>query len=86
MIFKKMASCICTNIGDQAIILNIKNGHYYELNKTALAIWNQLDTNTNAESIASALSQIYQIEQKTIKIDIENFLNRCLENGFLQTE
>tara|TARA_B100000925_G_scaffold176496_1_gene133080 strand:+ start:295 stop:555 length:261 start_codon:yes stop_codon:yes gene_type:complete len=86
MRFKKKESCICTNVGDQAIILNIENGHYYELNKTGLAIWDTLEKHSNAESIADALSPMFNVESKIIKNDINNFLNECLNHGFLGTE
>ena len=61
----------------QAIILNIENGHYYELNKTGLAIWDTLEKHSNAESIADALSPMFNVESKIIKNDINNFLNEC---------
>ena len=42
-LIQKNANCICTNIDDKLIILEIDTGKYFELNTIGKIIWDLLD-------------------------------------------
>lgn len=84
--FKSNELCAHTSIGDKSIILNIKNGQYYELNSTSSLIWKLLNDGNTVSDIVSTISDEYGIGEKVISKSVNKFLNSCIELNFIQEE
>tara|TARA_B100001109_G_C18527486_1_gene318960 strand:+ start:142 stop:423 length:282 start_codon:yes stop_codon:yes gene_type:complete len=82
--FKTNELCAHTSIGDKSIILNIKNGQYYELNSTSSLIWKLINEGNSVEELIIAVSNEYNIGDEIIGESVTKFINSCLELNFIQ--
>lgn len=61
---------------NEVVILNLKNGLYYVLNKTASEVWDLLFvTKLSIAKVISNLTHKYEINPNTIKKDINEQLD-----------
>lgn len=72
-------------IGQQVVILHFQSGVYWTLNETASVIWKQLiETNMSEQDSVQAMTQLFDIDEKTAAQDIHDFIAQCLEKKVLQ--
>ena len=68
---------LCQHIDDEAILLNLQNGHYYTLNPVGAEMWKLLDGTRSIQDIAGILCRIYAAHQDQIEHDMLNLLREC---------
>jgi hypothetical protein len=71
-------------IGGKTIILSTDRAMAHELNETATWIWEKLSRETSPAELASLLSNIYDIDEKTSKKDINAILHRFKSEGLIE--
>jgi hypothetical protein len=69
---------------DEVVVINLDNGCYYNLNKTAAHIWNFLDQGYSMKSIASYAKKFYPGETESIRSDFETFLRRLIDEQLVR--
>jgi Coenzyme PQQ synthesis protein D (PqqD) len=60
----------------EAILINLSNGTYYSMDKTASVIWSMISLGYDFDEIMNKISEIYNVQSK----DIKNDLNALFEN------
>ena len=70
---------IMTQLDDETILLNIKNGRYFSLNKTGVRVWELLQQHKEVEEVLSILLDEYDVDGKILWQDIENLILRLSE-------
>lgn len=74
-IFRIASSQISSEIVDgEIMIINLKNGNYFNLNGSCLEIWTQLQEGVSQERLLSLLSQRYLAEESLLKSELERLL------------
>lgn len=77
MKFKLSDRIFDVSIDNKKILLDSKNGEYFELNDTASEIYNFLkDSPKTSTEIFELISKKYTGEEKTLKNDISKFLEK----------
>ena len=76
--------CAHTSIGDKSIILNLKNGQYYELNSSSSIIWKLINEGKSVAEIISTISNEYDVANKDISASVSKFIKSCIELDFIQ--
>jgi Coenzyme PQQ synthesis protein D (PqqD) len=61
-------------LDDSLILLGIKAGSYFDLNRTAAGIWQLLDTPRRIGDIVELLLQQYDTDRSTVNQDVIAFL------------
>ena len=57
-------------IDDEVVILHLKNGHYYSLNKVGSKIWKAIDKKKNFSEILDYLKEEFQLPERRLKNDL----------------
>lgn len=76
-------SVLYQELEEEAVLLNMANQQYYGLNDVGAQMWKSL---TEAGSIADAedrLLKMYEIEQSTLRSDLEALVRDLLKAGLL---
>lgn len=66
-------------VGDNADKINV----LVTLNKSGAFVWELLQNDTNYENVINALTEHYDINEKTAKKDFENFLELTRNAGLI---
>ena len=67
------------HIEQEIIVLNLKNGNYYNFDSLASEIWNAIQEPISVEALVHKLCYQYAVSESTCTSDIINFLNALLE-------
>ena len=57
-------------IDDEAVILDLDNGHYFSLNKVGIKIWEAINKQKSLKEILKLLKEEYQLPEKRLKNDL----------------
>jgi hypothetical protein len=72
---------------DGGVLLNIKEGKCFSINRVGAEIWKAVQNNSahaiNKDGIVSSLVNIYAISPELIQKDVSKFLEQLKSNGFL---
>jgi hypothetical protein len=67
----------------EAVLLNLRNGQYYGMDENSYHMYKALTSSSSVQAAYEALLQEYEIEPSQLKLDLDKFLVRLLENGLL---
>ncbi|HXJ83220.1 MAG TPA: PqqD family protein [Candidatus Methylomirabilis sp.] len=67
----------------EVLVVNLDSGHYYILDGTAAAIWQQLVDGATPAEVAHALSTRYPADGETILEAVRRFVAELTEEGLL---
>lgn len=65
---------IMTHIGDEAVLLNIKNGRYFSLNRTGERVWGLLKQYEDAEKVLTVMMDEFDVDENILRHDIKNII------------
>jgi len=57
-------------IDDEAVVLDLDNGHYFSLNKVGTKIWEAINKQKSLKEILKLLKEEYQLPEKRLKSDL----------------
>lgn len=69
---------------DETVVINLDNGCYYNLNKTAAQVWNFLYQGYSLNKIASHASRFYPGETESIRSDFNIFIKRLIDEELIR--
>lgn len=78
---KDQVSC---NLGDEAAILNMKDGIYYGLDPVGTQVWKLLQTPRKIADIHEVLLQEYDVEPERCQSDLLALLEDLLGAGLIE--
>jgi hypothetical protein len=78
---KDVVACAVEN---NAVLLNLTDGTYHELNPVAARIWELSKEPRTGEEIAALLVEEYDVEPDSCQRDVYEVLDSMLSKGLLQ--
>lgn len=73
-----------SEIGDEAVILDLDSGVYYGLNDVGVDIWKLLQQPQTKESILKSLLEKYEVSVDLAGKDLESILKEMLSAGLIE--
>lgn len=67
---------IACDVGDESVILNLKDGVYYGLNPVAAAVWKSIQEEKKVMEIRDMLIQEYEVEPEVCTDDLLTLLSQ----------
>lgn len=83
MIFQRLEDTPWNAIEDEAVVLNLDNGHYYVLNETGRIIWEMLDGKHTLSQIADHLCEQFEVERDEALADIYKLTDDLVKEGLI---
>jgi hypothetical protein len=81
VVSKDQVSC---GLGDEAAIVNLRNGVYYGLDPVGARIWSAVREPVTVAQIRDALLREYDVEPLALECDIRSFLQQLAEQGLIE--
>jgi hypothetical protein len=60
---------------DETVILNIKSGAYYSLNKVGTYIWKLLINGSSIKEVIHKIAEEYKLDEKDVRTDVIHFID-----------
>ncbi len=66
-------------VGEEGILLNLKNGFYYGINPTGIFVWKNMDGRRGIGEIAKRLQQQYSVPVAEAEKDVLRWVSKLLD-------
>jgi len=70
---------IYRTLDNEAVILNVDDGHYYVLNETATAIWNLCNGRRSLQDIAALLCGEYDVSPESARASVIRLMSDLVQ-------
>ncbi|MFZ0453088.1 MAG: PqqD family protein [Ignavibacteriaceae bacterium] len=82
--YKPNDSEVASKIMDgEAILINLSNGTYYSMDKTASFIWSLISLEYDFGEILNKLNEVYDVNKDTIEKDIESLFENLINEKII---
>lgn len=85
-IFLASSGQVSCDLGDGAVILNLKDGSYYGLNPIGARIWELLQQPRTFTEIQETLVMEYDVEAETCRNEVVQLLQDLASRGLIEVE
>lgn len=75
---------VSTDLGEEAVILNLKTGVYHGLDAVGARIWNLLAETGRVNDILDALLKEYEVEPDRCERDLLALLQKLADEGLIE--
>lgn len=82
--YKASSNHLYSEIGGEAVILDLGSGVYYGLNEVGVDIWNWLQEAQTKEEILSLLLAEYEVTSEQAEADLEAIFTQFLAAGLIE--
>jgi hypothetical protein len=66
---------VAAEIGDEAVILDIESGYYFQLNPTAARIWALLEEPMRVADLCAKVEAAFEVDPATCRAEVAEFLD-----------
>lgn len=77
-------SVVSADVADDAILLDIDSGYFFQLNRTAARIWSLLETPLTFGRLCASLGQEFGIDADVCRADVQEFVADLNERGIVE--
>ncbi|OGL38424.1 MAG: hypothetical protein A2042_00560 [Candidatus Schekmanbacteria bacterium GWA2_38_11] len=85
-VVSKNPSILCTELDDEAVLLDLETKCYYGLNEIALEIWKQIDGERKINSIVGNICEKFDVTPDKALSSITKLIKGLEENGLVTTD
>lgn len=83
--FRVSNNQVSSNLSGSTVILNHRDGFYYELNEVGTAIWEQLKLNgTTIGELKKLILNEFDVDEQTVESDINKILSELLNEKLVE--
>jgi Coenzyme PQQ synthesis protein D (PqqD) len=75
---------VATTVDDEVVLLSMRAGSYFGLNRVGSEIWNMLAEPRPVGHILDALSQLHDVDRDTMTGDVMTFLQTLIDRRLLR--
>jgi coenzyme PQQ synthesis protein D (PqqD) len=83
-LIRRAANQVCCGVGAESIILDLKSGIYYSLDKVAAKIWALIEQPTVIGAIRDAILSEYEVEPRVCARDVQAFIDALDLAGLIE--
>ena len=77
---------VSSDLGGEAVILNLKSGVYYSLNEVGVSIWNLIQQPKTVDEIRNAILAEYEVEPEQCDHDLLKLLQELVTVGLIEVK
>ncbi|MBL8189199.1 MAG: PqqD family protein [Acidobacteria bacterium] len=73
-------------IGEEAVLLNLKNEQYFGLDPMGTRMWNVLTTSDSVQTAFDVLLSEYEVTADVLRRDLTDLLEKLLAHGLVELQ
>lgn len=85
-ILRRKPGLVAADTADEAILLDIDTGYFYQLNKTGAKIWTLVEEPMAFGALCEAMASAFRVDPETCRSDVQEFVADLLDRGILEIE
>jgi hypothetical protein len=74
---------IAADVGDEAVILDIQSGYFFQLNRTAALIWALLESPISVGALCAKMAEAHSVDAALCRGDVMEFIADMRERGLI---
>jgi hypothetical protein len=82
--FAAIKEHLYSNLTDEGVVLNTRNGKYYGLKGAGVAIWSALAQPATIDEIRSMVVDQYEVDETKCELEIGGFLDQLIDEGLVE--
>jgi aminoglycoside N3'-acetyltransferase len=76
---------VSTPMNQETVLLHLKTGKYYSLNRAGTFVWDLLKTPTSVSQVVELMLTKFNVERSRCEEDVQKILQSLLDAGFVET-
>jgi len=80
---KRSDTAMSRDLDGEVVILDIPSGNYFALNEVGALVWDQLEDDTDRETLVTAVTGAFDVDVETAATDIDALLEQLTEAGLI---
>lgn len=81
---KQVSADFSSDTSKSAVILNLKDGKYYELNEVAARVWNLIQQPRSIQAVLDTILEEYDVEAEQSKADLIALAEDLSKRGLIE--
>ena len=78
---RRVDDWLAAKIGEELVMMNVKNGGYIGLNEVGARIWDLLETPRDFDALCAQLECEYEVEPAVCRAEVEAFVAELARHG-----
>jgi len=83
-LISRSASVVAADTADEAILIDIDSGYFFQLNKSAARIWTLVEQPKSFSDLCVALQGMFDAAPETCRGDVAEFVADMQDRGLLK--
>ena len=83
-LISRKPTLVGADVANEAILLDVDSGYFFQLNKTAARIWALVETPRSFEDLCTALGEGFDVDPAQCRSDVGEFVADMRERGLLE--
>jgi hypothetical protein len=75
---------VCTDFDTEGVIVDLNTKKYYQLNETAMFIWQQLEKGRTVGEIISAMTDVYDVSVNQATESVQKLLSEMRSSNLIK--
>ena len=76
----------CTVLEGEAVLLHLKSGHYYTLNRVGTVAWEQFTDKSTLKEVYDVICSRFEVSEQQAMTDLMALVNHLDQEGLIQQE
>ena len=82
----QVSADLSSDVASSVVLLNLKNGVYYELKEVGTRIWNLIQQPRSVQSILDILVEEYEVDAERCEADLLALADDLAKHGLIQVQ
>lgn len=82
----QVSADLSSDVASSVVLLNLKNGVYYELKEVGTRIWNLIQQPRSVQSILDILVDEYEVDAERCEVDLLALADDLAKHGLIQVQ
>lgn len=81
---RRKAAVVSADVADDAILLDIDSGYFFQLNRTGTRIWTFVEAPQTLGALCNHMAAHYRVDADACRRDVSAFVADLIERGVLE--
>lgn len=81
---RRKAAVVSADVADDAILLDIDSGYFFQLNRTGTRIWTFVEAPQTLGALCDHMAANYRVDDEACRRDVITFVADLIERGVLE--